>query len=220
MTSATFFAAPEAFREWLLAHAVHCPELLVGFHKVASGRPCMTWSEAVDEALCFGWIDGVRRRIDEHTYSIRFTPRKPSSIWSAVNIAKMEQLQAAGRSRPVCRPLRTARRTGLRSIRTSERRLPSCRRRSCGSFSDTKRRGSFLRPRRRATKKPCCTGSLRQNGLKRRQPGWPGLWRPAWRASGWICGPSGHRLRRRLLWGRSARALHQPDGPGALPCLA
>ena len=57
----------------------------------------MTWPESVDEALCFGWIDGVRRRIDDEAYSIRFTPRRPTSIWSAVNIAKVEQLQAAGR---------------------------------------------------------------------------------------------------------------------------
>lgn len=100
MTSPTFFAAPAAFRQWLQAHAASSSELIVGFHKVASGQACMTWSESVDEALCFGWIDGVRRRIDDHTYSIRFTPRKPSSIWSAVNIAKMEQLQTAGRMTP------------------------------------------------------------------------------------------------------------------------
>ncbi|KQO17078.1 YdeI family protein [Acidovorax sp. Leaf78] len=96
----TFFATAAAFRQWLQTHAAQSAELLVGFHKVGTGRPCMTWSESVDEALCFGWIDGVRRRIDELTYSIRFTPRKPSSIWSAVNIAKMEQLQAAGRMTP------------------------------------------------------------------------------------------------------------------------
>ncbi|MBV7541432.1 YdeI family protein [Acidovorax sp. sic0104] len=100
MSAPTFFATPAAFRRWLQQHAAQSTELLVGFHKVGSGRPCMTWSESVDEALCFGWIDGVRRRIDEHSYSIRFTPRKPSSIWSAVNIAKMEQLQAAGRMTP------------------------------------------------------------------------------------------------------------------------
>lgn len=100
MSEPTFFATPAAFRRWLQQHAAQATELLVGFHKVGSGRPCMTWSESVDEALCFGWIDGVRRRIDEHTYCIRFTPRKPSSIWSAVNIAKMEQLQAAGRMTP------------------------------------------------------------------------------------------------------------------------
>lgn len=96
----TFFSNPQAFRDWLERHADSASELLVGFYKVGSGRPSMGWSESVDEALCFGWIDGVRRRIDEHTYSIRFTPRQPSSIWSAVNIAKVEQLQAAGRMRP------------------------------------------------------------------------------------------------------------------------
>ncbi|UCU98993.1 YdeI/OmpD-associated family protein [Acidovorax radicis] len=125
MTSATFFAAPEAFRRWLQAHAAHCPELLVGFHKVASGHPCMTWSEAVDEALCFGWIDGVRRRIDEHMYSIRFTPRKPSSIWSAVNIAKMEQLQAAGRMTPAGLQAFAHRKAHKSAIYSHERAAPA-----------------------------------------------------------------------------------------------
>ena len=100
MPTPLFFPAPAAFRQWLQAHAASAPELLVGFYKVGTGRPCMTWSESVDEALCYGWIDGVRRRIDEHSYSIRFTPRKPSSIWSAVNIAKVEHLQATGRMTP------------------------------------------------------------------------------------------------------------------------
>lgn len=95
-----FFATPHDFRAWLQAHASTAEELLVGFHKVATGRPCMTWSESVDEALCFGWIDGVRRRIDDDAYSIRFTPRKPSSNWSAVNIAKFERLRAEGRVTP------------------------------------------------------------------------------------------------------------------------
>jgi uncharacterized protein YdeI (YjbR/CyaY-like superfamily) len=75
-------------------------ELVVGFHKVASGRPSLKWPESVDEALCFGWIDGVRARIDEHTYRIRFTPRKAGSIWSAVNVAKIEALIAQGHVRP------------------------------------------------------------------------------------------------------------------------
>ncbi|PJI95418.1 uncharacterized protein YdeI (YjbR/CyaY-like superfamily) [Acidovorax sp. 69] len=100
MSTGTFFTTSAAFRDWLQAHAAGSEELLVGFHKVGSGCPSMTWSESVDEALCFGWIDGVRRRIDDHTYSIRFTPRKQSSIWSAVNIAKMAQLHAAGRVTP------------------------------------------------------------------------------------------------------------------------
>ncbi|AVP99722.1 bacteriocin-protection protein [Ahniella affigens] len=93
----TFFADAAAFRRWLVAHSQRERELLVGFWKVDSGRPSMTWSESVDEALCFGWIDGVRRRIDDESYEIRFTSRKPGSIWSAVNIAKIEPLRQAGR---------------------------------------------------------------------------------------------------------------------------
>jgi uncharacterized protein YdeI (YjbR/CyaY-like superfamily) len=100
MSTPTFFANALAFRRWLAAHADSAAELLVGFHKVGSGMPCMSWSESVDEALCVGWIDGVRRRIDDATYSIRFTPRKPQSIWSAVNIAKFAQLEAEGRMQP------------------------------------------------------------------------------------------------------------------------
>ena len=96
----TFFADAAAFRAWLVAHASRAGALLVGYHKVGTGRPSMTWSESVDEALCFGWIDGVRKRIDDHAYSIRFTPRKPGSIWSAINIAKVEQLRAEGRMTP------------------------------------------------------------------------------------------------------------------------
>ena len=100
MTSPTFFPNPEAFREWLDANAASVSELLVGFHKVGSGQPSMSWSESVDEALCVGWIDGVRKRIDDATYSIRFTPRKPTSIWSVINIAKVAQLQREGRMTP------------------------------------------------------------------------------------------------------------------------
>ena len=97
MVTPTFFATPSAFRRWLDAHAATATELLVGFHKVSTGQPSMSWSQSVDEALCFGWIDGVRKRIDDATYTIRFTPRKPSSIWSAINIAKVAQLQTEGR---------------------------------------------------------------------------------------------------------------------------
>jgi uncharacterized protein YdeI (YjbR/CyaY-like superfamily) len=92
-----FFASPAEFRHWLEKHAATTLELLVGYWKVGTGRPSMTWSESVDEALCFGWIDSVRRRIDEQAYQIRFTPRQPGSVWSAVNILKFEQLNAQGR---------------------------------------------------------------------------------------------------------------------------
>jgi uncharacterized protein YdeI (YjbR/CyaY-like superfamily) len=92
----TFFATPADFRAWLERHHESHSELIVGFHKRGSGRPSITWPEAVDQALCFGWIDGVRRRIDDTSYSIRFTPRKARSTWSAVNIKRMKELVEEG----------------------------------------------------------------------------------------------------------------------------
>jgi uncharacterized protein YdeI (YjbR/CyaY-like superfamily) len=91
-----FFATQNDFRKWLEKNHRKETELVVGFWKVGSGKPSMTWSESVDQALCFGWIDGVRKSIDEISYQIRFTPRKPSSIWSAVNIKKIAALKKAG----------------------------------------------------------------------------------------------------------------------------
>ncbi len=93
----TFFETPAKFRAWLKRHGAGESELVVGFYKKGSGRPTITWPESVDEALCFGWIDGVRNRIDQHSYKIRFSPRRPSSIWSAINVEKVRNLQAAGR---------------------------------------------------------------------------------------------------------------------------
>ncbi|WP_294304154.1 YdeI family protein [uncultured Chryseobacterium sp.] len=92
----TFFPTPQEFRQWLEKNHQTEKELLVGFYKVGTGKPSMTWPESVEQALCFGWIDGVRRSIDEESYSIRFTPRKPTSIWSAVNIRKIEELTKTG----------------------------------------------------------------------------------------------------------------------------
>ncbi len=94
-----FFATPKQFRDWLERHHGDTPELWVGFHKKDSGRPSITWPEAVDEALCVGWIDGLRKSIDAHSYMIRFTPRKPGSIWSAVNTRRAKELIARGRMR-------------------------------------------------------------------------------------------------------------------------
>ncbi len=92
----TFFDSPKAFRAWLEKNHDRASELLIGFYKRATGKPSMTWPESVDQALCFGWIDGVRHRIDDERYSIRFTPRKRGSIWSAVNIARALELQRLG----------------------------------------------------------------------------------------------------------------------------
>jgi uncharacterized protein YdeI (YjbR/CyaY-like superfamily) len=93
----TYFATPEAFRKWFEKNHDTVPELLVGFYKKGSGKPSITWPESVDEALCFGWIDGIRRSIDAESYSIRFTPRRARSIWSNVNTARVAQLTKQGR---------------------------------------------------------------------------------------------------------------------------
>jgi len=95
-----FFATPEAFRAWLEKHHATEKELLVGFHKKDSGKKSITWPESVDEALCFGWIDGIRKTIDDISYTIRFTPRKVKSRWSAVNIKRVAELTKLGRMKP------------------------------------------------------------------------------------------------------------------------
>jgi len=91
-----FFLTPADFHAWLSGNHAEAPELWVGYYKVGSGQPSMTWPESVEAALCFGWIDGLRKSIDKDAYCIRFTPRKPGSIWSAVNIQKVEELMALG----------------------------------------------------------------------------------------------------------------------------
>ena len=96
-----FFATAAAFRTWLKRNHTKEDELLVGFYKRDSGRPSMTWPESVDEALCHGWIDGVRRRVDDVSYTIRFTPRRPTSIWSAVNIKRVAELSQLGLMQPM-----------------------------------------------------------------------------------------------------------------------
>lgn len=98
--SLTFFKTQEDFREWLEKHSEKESELLVGFYKVGSGKPSMSWSQSVDQALCFGWIDGIRRSVDDESYCIRFSPRRINSVWSAINIKKVEELTIAGLMKP------------------------------------------------------------------------------------------------------------------------
>lgn len=95
-----FFATPAALRTWLRQHHSSADELWVGYYKRATGKPSVTWPESVDEALCVGWIDGIRQRIDDEAYAIRFTPRRKGSIWSRVNIRRVEFLTAEGRMLP------------------------------------------------------------------------------------------------------------------------
>lgn len=95
-----FFQTPADFRSWLEKNHATATELCVGFYKTGSGKPSIKWSESVDQALCFGWIDGVRKRIDEISYQIRFTPRRRGSIWSAINIKRAEELVRQKQMRP------------------------------------------------------------------------------------------------------------------------
>lgn len=95
-----FFENPRDFRKWLEKNYDKKKEVFVGFYKIGTGKKTITWPESVDEALCFGWIDGVRKSIDEKSYFIRFTPRKPTSTWSAINIGKIEELTKKGLMHP------------------------------------------------------------------------------------------------------------------------
>jgi uncharacterized protein YdeI (YjbR/CyaY-like superfamily) len=95
-----FFATSERFRAWLLKNHDRADELWVGYYRKDSRRPSITWPESVDEALCFGWIDGIRKKVDDQSYKIRFTPRRAKSAWSAVNIARVAFLAREGRMQP------------------------------------------------------------------------------------------------------------------------
>jgi uncharacterized protein YdeI (YjbR/CyaY-like superfamily) len=96
----TFFRTSADFRAWLHKHHARAGELLIGFYKKSAGKPSITYAEALDEALCFGWIDGVRRSLGADAYTIRFTPRKAKSKWSAINVKHVKRLIAAGRMAP------------------------------------------------------------------------------------------------------------------------
>jgi uncharacterized protein YdeI (YjbR/CyaY-like superfamily) len=119
-----FFKSPAAFRKWLEGHHATSKELWIGFYKKGSGKPSITWPESVDEALCFGWIDGVRKSIDEESYKIRFSPRRASSIWSAVNIRNAEKLIKEKRMQPAGLEAYEARKEYRSGIYAYEQRSP------------------------------------------------------------------------------------------------
>jgi len=123
----TFFRTPAELRRWFARHHAKAGELWVGYWKVGSGEPSISWPESVDEALCVGWIDGVRKRLDDRRYVIRFTPRKATSVWSAVNIARMQALEAEGRITDAGRAAFAARRehrSGIYSFEQASVELP------------------------------------------------------------------------------------------------
>src|SRR5215831_3065483 len=100
MPKAIFFAVPSEFRSWLEKHHAEVQELWVGLHKRSTGKPSLTWPESVDCALCFGWIDGIRKSLGETSYMIRFTPRKPTSTWSSINVKRVAALEKMGLMQP------------------------------------------------------------------------------------------------------------------------
>jgi uncharacterized protein YdeI (YjbR/CyaY-like superfamily) len=116
------FTAPEDFRRWLEQHHDRASELWVGYYRKSTGKSSMTWQESVDEALCFGWIDGIRKRIDDERYMNRFTPRRPGSTWSAINIRRVGELTAQGRMRPAGLRAFEARRDDRSGIYSYEQR--------------------------------------------------------------------------------------------------
>jgi uncharacterized protein YdeI (YjbR/CyaY-like superfamily) len=125
--SPTFFATPADFSRWLKRHHATTAELWVGFYRRDSGRPSITWPESVDEALCYGWIDGVRKSRDAASYVIRFTPRRPGSNWSAINLRKARALIREGRMQPAGRKAfdaRDERKTGQYSFENRPKTLP------------------------------------------------------------------------------------------------
>jgi uncharacterized protein YdeI (YjbR/CyaY-like superfamily) len=122
--SPKFFKTPPAFRKWLEANHATSKELWVGFYKKTSGKSSITWPESVEEALCFGWIDGIRKRIDDESYQIRFTPRKPSSTWSTVNIRIAQRLIEEQRMQPAGMKAFEARKENRSGIYSYEQRSP------------------------------------------------------------------------------------------------
>ena len=119
---AIFFETPEELRAWLEKHHATASELWVGYYKKATGRRSLTWSQVVDEALCFGWIDGKLQCIDEHRHRQRLTPRRRNSNWSAINIAKVAELRAQGRMTPAGEAAFAARRDDRAAVYSYERR--------------------------------------------------------------------------------------------------
>jgi uncharacterized protein YdeI (YjbR/CyaY-like superfamily) len=125
----TFFESPAKFRAWLQKHHRTATELWVGYRKKKTGQPSITWQESVDEALCFGWIDGIRKSVDADSYMNRFTPRRPGSFWSAVNTRRADELIKDGRMRAAGRKAYEARDAAKTAAHSSQRASPRLDRR-------------------------------------------------------------------------------------------
>ncbi len=139
-----FFPTPAAFRKWLAANHAKSTELWVGFYKKGSGKPSIDWPQSVDEALCFGWIDGIRKSVDEESYKIRFTPRKPDSVWSAINMRNVERLIKEKRMQPAGMKAWQARKEARSGIYSYEQRPQELVEPYAGTFKKNKAAWKFF----------------------------------------------------------------------------
>src|SRR5437870_2262478 len=139
-----FFKSPSDFRQWLAPNYAKAKDLWVGFYKKSSGKRSITWPESVDEALCFGWIDGIRKRIDDESYVIRFTPRKPTSVWSAVNMRNVERLIKENRMQPSGMKAYEARKEYRSGIYSYEQRSPELVEPYAGAFKRNRAAWKFF----------------------------------------------------------------------------
>jgi len=143
-TNVTYFRTPADLRKWFTSRHAKAEELWVGFYKKGSGHASITWPESVDEALCAGWIDGIRKRIDADRYTIRFTPRRPSSIWSAINIARMKVLADEKRVLPAGRAAFALRKENKSGIYSYEQRRHELEEPYAGMLRKHKKAAAFF----------------------------------------------------------------------------
>jgi uncharacterized protein YdeI (YjbR/CyaY-like superfamily) len=167
-----FFPGPEEFRAWLEDNHEEATELLVGFHKKGSGRPSITWPESVEQALCFGWIDGVRRSLGDDSYTIRFTPRRPSSTWSRTNLEKVEELKRLGLMRPAGLRVYEERREAKTGVYSYEQREAAALPAKYEERLRANARGSSGRRGRRPTARPPSGGWSARGGRRRASADW------------------------------------------------
>jgi uncharacterized protein YdeI (YjbR/CyaY-like superfamily) len=151
-----FFRSASELRKWFEKHHATARELWVGYYKKSSGEPSITWPESVDEALCVGWIDGIRKSVDESRYKIRFTPRKLRSIWSAVNILRVRALDTAGRMRPAGLAAFAARRENRSSIYSYEQRRAELPEVYAGTLKENRPAWDFFRALPPGLRKQMC----------------------------------------------------------------
>src|SRR5260221_8864701 len=143
-TDVTHFRTRADLRKWFRANHANAPELWIGFYKKDSGKPSITWPESVDEALCVGWIDGIRKSLDAHRYTIRFTPRRKGSIWSSVNIAPVKVLTAEKRMRPAGMTAFAARLENKSGIYSYEQRRDQLEEPYAGLLKENKAASTFF----------------------------------------------------------------------------